>query len=147
LTGTMASAIGKVHSLQRGQGTLASLFCRDTTVDHRQLDILDDVKLGQQIEELKYETNFAIANGCELASGGVLNRQPVEFDGAFGGRIQTAQDVHEGGFAAARWADDGDEFAFGNVERDVIERADFLVTETVDFADIAEFDERHGREG
>ena len=60
------------------------------------------------------------------------------------GRVEAAEDVHQRGFAAARGPDDGDEFARVDVERDVVQRADFLAAEVVNLADVAEFDEGHG---
>ena len=46
---------------------------------------------------------------------------PVDEDLAFGGGHQLGQGVQEGGFAAARGADDGKELAFFDVEVDPIE--------------------------
>ena len=60
------------------------------------------------------------------------------------GRIQAAEDVHQGGFAAPGRADDRDELAFLDVQRDIVQGADFLLAEAIDFADVAEFDEGHG---
>ena len=146
LTGAMPGTVGEIHSLKSCESTLASFFSRDAAVDHGKLDVLDDIQLGEEIEELENETDFAVANGGELARGGILNHQAIKFDRSFCRRIQTAEDVHEGGFAAARGTDDGDEFACVDVERDVVEGADFFVAKAVDFADVAEFDEWHGAE-
>ena len=112
-------------------------------VDHRQLDVLQHAELRQQIEELKHEPDLPIPDARQLAHRGGGDLGAVELDAAFARRIEAAEDVHERGFAAARRADDGDEFAAVDVEVDVVERADFLAAEVVDLADVAEFDEGH----
>jgi hypothetical protein len=62
---------------------------------------------------------------------------------SFGWRIQATEDVHERRFAASRWTNDGNEFAVINVERHIIQRADFLPAQMIDLADISKFNERH----
>ena len=116
----------------------------DAAVDHRQLDILHHVQLGQQVEELEHEPDLPVADGGKLPRRGVLDHHAVELDRAFGGRIQAAQDVHQRGLAAAGRADDRDELALLDVQGHVVQRADFLLAEAVDLADVAEFDQGHG---
>jgi hypothetical protein len=58
--------------------------------------------------------------------------------------------MHQSGFTAAGRTDYRNEFAAFNVERYVVQSANLFVAETVDFADVSEFDESHGgvmREG
>ena len=130
--------------LQRLQGALAALLRGDAAVDHRQLHVLHHVQLGQQIEELEHEPDLPVANGGQLPRRGVLDHHPVELDRPFARRIQAAEDVHQGGLAAAGRADDRDELSFLDVQGHVVQRADFLLAEAVDLADVAEFDQGHG---
>ncbi len=143
LAGPVFGAVGQVHCFQRAQGALAALLGGDAAVDHRQLHILHHVELGQQVEELEHEPDLAVANGGKLPRRGVLDHHAVQLDGPLGGRVQAAEDVHQRGFAAAGRADDGDEFTLLDVQRDVVQGADFLLAKAVDLADIAEFDEGH----
>ena len=102
---------------------------------------MQHVQFGQQIEELEHEADFAIANARELPGRGVVNHGAIQLDRALGRRVQAAEDVHQGGLAAAGWTNDGNEFAFVDIERHIIQRADFLAAEVIDFADVAQFNQ------
>src|SRR5688572_27096658 len=52
--------------------------------------------------------------------------------------------MHQRGLAAAGRTDDGNEFALVDVERDIVQRANFFAAQMVNLADVAEFDECHG---
>ena len=58
-----------------------------------------------------------------------------------GGHIQAADDVHAGGFAGARLADDGDELAFVYFHGDVVGRFYRGVAHLVILADLIKFDQ------
>src|SRR5262249_24922445 len=58
LAGAVPGAIGHVHCLERRHGPLPSFFGRDAAVDHRQLDVLQHIQLGQQIEKLEDEADL-----------------------------------------------------------------------------------------
>jgi hypothetical protein len=62
LAGTVAGAIDHFDGLESGQSAFAALFGRDAAVNHGQLDVLDNVELGEEVKELKYESDFAISN-------------------------------------------------------------------------------------
>ena len=80
LAGAVFGAVGHGDGFKSGHGALAALFAADAAIDHRQLDILNHVELGQQVEELKHESDLAIANGCKLSRRGVLDHHAIEFD-------------------------------------------------------------------
>ena len=79
----------------------------------------------------------------ELVFRVVLDGDAVEQIAARVGRVQTADDVHQRGFAGAGGADHADEFVGVNVHGRVIERAHPLVAHGVELAEIADID--HGR--
>src|SRR5207253_1290295 len=93
---------------------------------------------------LENETDFLVPDARELAHRGCGNLGAIEPDASLARRIEAAENVHERGLPAARRPDDRDEFAALDVEIHIVERANFLATEVVDFADAAEFDESHG---
>ena len=142
--GRCLARLARSTGFQGRHRALAALLAGDAAVDHRQFHVLHHIELGQQIEELEHEPDLAVANGGKLPRGGVLDHHAVELDRPFGGRVQAAEDVHQGGLAAPGRADDRDEFALPDVQRDIIQGADFLLAEAIDFADVAEFDEGHG---
>ena len=76
-----------------------------------------------------------------------MDHHPVKLDGPFAGRVQAAQNVHQRGFPAAGRSDNRNELAFLDVQRHVIQRADFLVAETINLADVSQFDQGHGDRG
>ena len=139
----MPGAIFHLHQFERLDGALAPFAGRQTAVNHRQLDVLEHIELGQQIEELKHEPDLSVPDAGQLARRGVLDHGPVELDRAAGGRVEATQDVHQRGFAAARRADDGDEFTLQDVERHVVQRANLLAAQMINFADAAKLNQGH----
>ena len=75
----------------------------------------------------------------------MLDHHPIQFDRSPGRRVQATQDVHQRGLPAARRTGDGNKLAFPNVETDVVERPDFLLAQAINLADVAEFDQGHGK--
>ena len=58
----------KVDSLERSLGPFLALCGIEATVDERQLDILKDRQVTDQIETLKDEPHFAITNARPFGS-------------------------------------------------------------------------------
>ena len=71
-----------------------------------------------------------------------MGRFAVDGELAGAGREQVADESHEGGFAAAGGTDEGDEFAGGDLEVDVLQGDDFFVR-----AGVEDFVEVLGRDG
>ena len=55
---------------------------------------------------LKNEANLLIANGGEFWLGEVREFFPIQLDATASGGVERAEDVEQGAFAAAGWADD-----------------------------------------
>ena len=55
------------HQSERLPGALAPRARGQAAVDQRELDVLQDVELGQQIEELENKTDFLIADAGQFA--------------------------------------------------------------------------------
>ena len=98
---------------------------------------MSHIELGQQIKKLKHEADFLTPYFCQLAGGGVVDVHAVQTHGARSRRIQTAQDVHEGGFATARRADNGSEISSLNIQAHPIQSANGFAPQMVDLLDVA----------
>ena len=61
----------------------ASFAATHTRVNHRQLNVLDDVELGQKVEELEHEPDGAVSDSGELALGGFGDFCAVQLNAAF----------------------------------------------------------------
>ena len=62
----MFHAILQVDHFQGFHRALAALARGSAAVDHRQFDVLEHVQLGQQIEKLKHEADFLVADAGKL---------------------------------------------------------------------------------
>jgi hypothetical protein len=120
---------------------------RDSCIDEGELDVADDVELWQEVEGLKDEPDLPVANFGQTVLGGVTEVASTDFHAAGARGVQAAEQVHEGRLSAAARPDDRDELALLDAQVNPVERPEFLVAQTVDFADLFEFDERHGRSG
>jgi hypothetical protein len=91
---------------------------RGAVVDERQLDVVQRGGAGQQVEGLEDEADFLVADAGELVVvelGDVVAVEPVL---ALGGRVEAADQVHQGGLAGAGGAHDGDVLVVLDAERD-----------------------------
>src|SRR5438445_10062006 len=78
LHGTVPGTIFHFHHFERLQSALAPLAGRQAAVNHRQLDVLQDVELGQEIEELKDEADLPVADAGQFARRRVVNHCAVQ---------------------------------------------------------------------
>ena len=108
------------------------------------LDVFLRRKNRQQIESLKNETDRARPKHSELV--GVLPGDILVGDenASAAGRVDAANQVKQGRFAASRWAGNGHEHALINIEADAIERGYPLVAQAVLLADVL-YPHKHSR--
>src|SRR5580698_1701768 len=107
-----------------------------------QLEILRDALAplrGIETHDLQRQHHVALDGTPGIKRGGLedvavvalharlLGRDAVDQDGPGGGTLEVGDDAQQRGLAAAGWADEGDEIAFGNIEVDVRERLDLAV--------------------
>ena len=79
---------------------------------------------------------FLIADAGELLFAVVLDGDAVEPVGPGVRHVQTADDVHQRGLAAAGGADDAHELLRENVQRHMVERVDALLADLVDLGNV-----------
>ena len=124
-------------------GTLVGLGGWDTVERERQRGVLGGVEHRNQVEELEHEAEAATSQHGELVVGHARDGHPVDLDLTFGWRVQPAEQVEQGGLAAAAGTHDGDELAGVHSEVDVIERDDLGGTAAVDLGQTLGLDDRH----
>ncbi len=110
----MFHAMGHAHALQRLLRALLALGGGHAPVRQRQLDVLVDRQVADQVEALEDEAHLPVADAGPLRGGEVRHRLAAQPVFAFGGRIEQAEDRHQGRFAAAGRPGDGDVLALGD---------------------------------
>ena len=113
--------MGYVHALEDVVDHLLALRCLDLHVDEGQLHVLEDVQFVYEVEALEYEADvaFAVLGALFLFQRAYFLAEELVL--ARGGVVEEAEDVQEGGLAAAGGAHDCYEFALLDVEGDVVE--------------------------
>ena len=105
----------------------------------RQFDVLQDGQGGQELEELKDETDVRAAEGGER---GVVERRggsAIHQHFAGRGEVHGAGHIQKGGLAATAASEKGRDSARFEGERDVMQRGNGLVRALVDSGNIAKF--------
>jgi len=110
------------HPFHHGRDPLLALGSTDFHVLERQLDVLIDVQLVDEVEALEYEADIALAKLGALAFFQLSHLLTEQLVGAARGVVQEAEDVEQRGFAAARRPHHGHELAALNFERDAVQR-------------------------
>ena len=128
-------------SVERREGLLLPLGAGDAGVEERQLDVAQERGLGQQVEGLEDEADLLVADRGELEAGELRDVLAVQAVGALGRRVEAAEDVHEGGLAGARGADDRDHLALLDLEVDPAERLHGQLARVVGLGDPLHADE------
>jgi hypothetical protein len=122
----------------------SGLRCRQSPRPSRQLHVLLRGQVGQQVARglLPDEAHHLPPVGQPLPRahrGQVVARHP---DRAGGGRVQTGQDVHQGGLAAARRPDQRDDLALGHQEIEPLQGLDLDPGRDVDADQAVAHDQR-----
>ena len=121
------------HALHDLRHLLLALGGRNVQIAQRQLDVLIDIEFVDQVEALEYEADVALAELGALFLLELAYLGAKEFVGTAGGIVQQAQDVQQGGLAAARRAHDGDKLAVFDFKRYAGQRGSFDFFRPEDF--------------
>ena len=116
LAGEVVAPVRYGHAVHDGLYAAAAFLGRSAHVEEGEFYVLVHVQLVYEVEALEDEADDALAyvRAVVLLQGAHV--APVEQVGAFGGVVEQADDVEQGGLAAARGAHDGHEFAFPHFE-------------------------------
>ena len=79
--------------------TASALGGRGAVVDEGKLDVVEGSGAGEKVEGLKDKANFLIADAGKFVIVQLGNIVAVEPVFAFGGGVQTADEIHQRGFA------------------------------------------------
>ena len=144
LVGFMVHAVGQADLGNGLQCNLPPLVGGYAGVNQRQLHVVQRIRTWQQIEGLKHKANFAVADFRQLIVVHLADQNPVEFILPGRGRVEAADQVHQGGFAGAGRAHDGDVFAALDFERHVPQGVDGFRAHLITPRNVLEADQRHG---
>ena len=113
----------------------------DALNEQWELDVFGGGEDGDQIEGLKDEADFFAAQRGGLRGAESRGVDALDEDAAAGGLVDAADQVQQGGFAAAAGAGDGEEFAGIDAEADVVEGGDRAVIQGKFAGDLLNADE------
>lgn len=142
LVGSVIEAVVESDLGGKFCGDFPHFFIGGPAVIHGDGDVFSDGELLDEVVGLKDEAEVAIAGSGEVVvveGGDVLAAEEVV---ARSGLIQAAEDVEEGGLAAAGGAHDADIFASIDVEADATQDVGLDIACDVGFPDVGEPDDR-----
>ena len=108
-------AVRHADFFQRLVHPLLALRRRHAAIGQRQLDVLVDREIADQVERLEDEADLAIADARPLLHLQAAHRLAVQHVLPVGGRVEQAQDGQQRRLAAARRPGDRDIFALLDV--------------------------------
>ena len=90
---------------------------------------------------LENEAEALVADVVEITSGERGGIGAAQGESAGGRAVEQGEEMHEGGFAGARFANDGDGLAWVDLEIETLECGEGGRTATVDFGKIGDLDD------
>ena len=117
-----------------------ALSGRNARVNQRQLHVLERVEPRQKLKLLKDKADFLAADMRQLVFIQIANHAPMQNVFARRRCIQTADDIHQRGFAAARRAEDGEKFALFNIQIDSLENGLHFISHLILLDNAAHFE-------
>ena len=136
LTGQVFLLFGKTHPAQGCHSPLLPLFRADTGVQQGQLHVFQHGQLGDQVVLLEDEPQHFVPDLRLLViiHGGYVHAPQMV--GTAGGNIQTADDVHGGGFAGTGLAHNGYKLPLVDGKAHAVQGVNVLVAHVVDLVDV-----------
>src|SRR5687768_11462871 len=108
-------------ALERPFRALLALGRLHAAIGERQLDVLEDRQVANQVEALKNETDFAISDARAFARRQISDRPVVQQVGAVRWRVEKTENRKKRGLAAAGRSADRDVLAFFDCQADARE--------------------------
>src|SRR5436190_1136060 len=130
------------HFFERLLHALRALRPRHATVGERQLDILGDGEVANQIEGLEHEADPPVADPRSLRRRQVSHRLVLEQVAPVARRIEQTEDGEQRRLAAPRRAVDRDVLTLADLEVHVRERVRLDLVGEEDLADTLQLNER-----
>ena len=139
----MLGTIREADDSQRDGDALSTLGFRQPRQEQRQLDIAFGGEHGQQVVELKHETDVLRPPARELAAAERADALAADFNRAAARRIEPAHQVEQRRLARPRRAHQREKVASGNNEVDALQHVDALAAPRERFVHVRDADERH----
>ena len=130
------------HAFECGGHAVAALAGGHAAIGQRQLDILKDGEIADQIEALKNESDLAIPDARAILGRQIRDGLAVQPVLAAAGRVEQPEDRQQGGLAAPGRAGDRHVLAFRDVEVDVGQGVRFDFIRQKHFVDGLQLDHR-----
>src|SRR5262245_32959452 len=141
----MVLAAAQADGGEQRAGALPLLGEGHVGVDHRERHVLERRRPPEQVEVLEDEADPPVADRRALIHRERRNVGVTQPIGTARRLVEAADQVHARRLAGTRRADDRQELAGADVERDAAQCPDLDVAQVVDLGDVAELDERgHG---
>ena len=122
LAGQVPGAVRHPDAFERRFDPLPALGRLHAAVGERQLDVLEDRQVANQVEALEDEPDLAVARARALGRREVRDGLAVEHVGAAGRRVEQAEDRQQRGLPAPGRPRDGEVLAVPDLEVDARER-------------------------
>src|SRR5262245_11389950 len=138
----MLGAVAHPHPFERFRHARAALRRPHAPVGERQLDVLVDRQVANEVEALKNEADLAVADARALRRLQIRDRLIVQRIVAFGRCVEQTEDGQQGRLAAAGGPRYGNVLAGADLDVDVIERVRLDFVRVKDLLDALEPDQR-----
>ena len=142
--GLVHHAVGEIDLRERFLGALDAFGSGSAVVDHGQLDVVKSGGAREQVERLKDEADFLVADVGELVVVELADEATAEPVAAFARRIEAADEVHQRRLAGPGRAHDGDVFALANLHVDAAERVQLFGAHFVCLPEVVGLDDDAG---
>ena len=131
----MARPFAEADALEHFPGSLLRQPAAFAADEQRHGDVFQGAEFSEQMMELVYEAEEAVAHRSPLSLVERAQVAAADEDLTAARRIEAAEQIQQGGLARARTADDGDAFAFSDLQGHVFQRFDALGPLLVEFAE------------
>src|SRR5262249_16690391 len=129
-------------SIEQRTCASAPLAAEGTTQLHGQHDVLGDRQTGQQLEKLEDDTDASTAPARQLGLAQTVDWRASHQHLAGARAIDAGDHVDEGRLTAARFANDGDEFACVHLQVHVGQGRERAAWRLIRLADAQQLDDR-----
>ena len=124
-------AIAEPHERQRRVHALEAICAAELGEQQRQLDVALGGEHRQQVVHLEHEADVVGAPVAELGVRQPVDREAIDFDGARGRPVETAEQVQQRGLARARRPHERDEVAARQIQVELLEHRHHFVAALV----------------
>lgn len=135
---SVVEALAESDGFEECFGALSSLSSRGAGEGEGDFDVLSSGEHLEEVEGLEDEAECSESECGAVFAAEVLGGLSLDVDLALCGGVDEAEEVEEGGFAAAGGSGDGDEVAGLDVDVAGLECFDALASESVDALEVAD---------